>query len=215
MKFDIITIFPNILDSYIQESMISRAIKKKIIRIKIWDLRNFSDLPLRRVDDRPYGGGRGMVLQVAPIYKAIKKIISREKGKVRIILFSPRGKKLDEKIINRLTKYDRIIMICGRYEGVDERVAKHIADESISIGDYVLSGGELPAMVLTEAISRHVPGFLGKYDSLETIKGSYAVYTRPSSYTLKNGKRWLVPKVLLSGSHLKIKEWRNGKNNKR
>ncbi|MDD4819160.1 MAG: tRNA (guanosine(37)-N1)-methyltransferase TrmD [Candidatus Colwellbacteria bacterium] len=153
-KFDIITIFPDILDSYLNESIIKRAIKKKLIRIKTWDLRKFSKNKHRKVDDRPYGGGPGMVLQAEPVYRAVKNIKSREKGRSRTILFSPRGKKLEDKDIKRLSKYDRLIMICGRYEGVDERVEKYIADETISIGDYILAGGELPAMVLTEAISR-------------------------------------------------------------
>jgi len=208
MKFDIITIFPDILDSYLQESIIKRAIDKKLIRVKTWDLRLFSSERHAKVDDRPYGGGPGMVIQVAPIYKAIKKITSRSVNKTRIIIFSPRGKKLDEKMIARLAKYDRLVMICGRYEGVDERVTQHIADESISIGDYVLLGGELPAMVLIEAVSRLIPGVIGKLESLETIKGSYPTYTRPAVFTPQKGKRWQVPKVLSSGSHIKIQQWR-------
>ncbi|MCK9187370.1 MAG: tRNA (guanosine(37)-N1)-methyltransferase TrmD [Candidatus Colwellbacteria bacterium] len=214
-KFDIITIFPDILDSYLNESIIKRAIKKKLIRIKTWDLRKFSKNKHRKVDDRPYGGGPGMVLQAEPVYRAVKNIKSREKGRSRTILFSPRGKKLEDKDIKRLSKYDRLIMICGRYEGVDERVEKYIADETISIGDYILAGGELPAMVLTEAISRYVPGVLGKEESLESIKGSYPAYTRPEVIISEKGKKWLVPKVLLEGSHIKIEEWRKNNESKR
>lgn len=208
MKFDIITIFPDILGSYLKESIIKRAVDKKLIRVKTWNLRDFSAERHAKVDDRPYGGGPGMVIQVAPVHKAVKKIRSREKGKTRVILFSPRGKKFDEKMAERFMKYDRLIMICGRYEGVDERVAKHVADESVSIGDYVLAGGELPAMVVVEAVSRRVPGVLGKLESLETVKGSYPAYTRPEVYIPEKGKKWAVPKVLLGGSHAKIKEWR-------
>ena len=211
MKFDIITIFPKILDSYLQESIIGRAIERKIIKVKKWDLRDFSVLRHAKIDDRPYGGGPGMVIQVYPIYKAIRKITSRDKGKIRIILFSPRGKKLNDKMISRLAKYNRIIMICGRYEGVDERVAKYIADETVSIGEYVLAGGELPAMVLIEAVSRRIPGFLGKLESLETIKGSYPTYTRPEIFVPKKGEKWLVPKILIGGNHEKIKKWREKK----
>jgi len=213
MKFDIVTIFPAILDSYLKESIIKRAIDKKIIRIKTWDLRDFSVERHAKVDDRPYGGGPGMVIQVAPIHKAVKKINARteDKNKTRVILFSARGKKLDEKMISRLVKYDRIIMICGRYEGVDERVAKYIADEAVSIGDYVLAGGELPAMVLIEAVSRRIPGFLGKLESLEAIKGSYPTYTRPETFISKKGEKWSVPKVLLEGNHIKIQKWREKK----
>ncbi|MDO8664326.1 MAG: tRNA (guanosine(37)-N1)-methyltransferase TrmD, partial [Candidatus Liptonbacteria bacterium] len=129
--------------------------------------------------------------------------------KARTILFSTRGKKLNAKTAKRLSKYDSLILICGRYEGVDERVAKHIADEEISIGDYVLNGGELAAMVLMETVSRFLPGFLGKMESLEEIKGSYPAYTRPAEFVPKKGtKPWRVPKILMSGHHGKIKEFR-------
>ncbi len=210
MKFDIVTIFPDIFDSYLQESIMARAIKNKLISVKAWNLRDFSEERHRKVDDRPFGGGPGMVLQVAPIYRAIKKINSRKKDKSRVILFSPQGKKLDDKMIKRLLKYDRLVLISGRYEGVDERVAKHIADEKISIGDYVLSGGELPSMVLIEAVSRFIPGVLGKIESLEYERGSFPSYTRPEVFEPEKGKKWRVPKVLTSGDHKKIDAWRAG-----
>lgn len=242
MRFNIITIFPKIFDSYFNESLIKRAIKNKIIDIQTHDLRDFADEkhvkarhePRRAVDDKPFGGGPGMVLKIEPIYKAVQflKLGSQNLNlKNRTILFSMRGKKLDAKIAKRLSKYKQLILICGRYEGVDERVAKYIADEEISIGNYVLSGGELPAMVLIETVSRFLPGFLGKHESLEEIKGSYPVYTRPEVFIPRNkkhapltsliransrirkqkkGKVWQVPKVLLSGNHKKIEEWRRG-----
>jgi len=213
MRFDIITIFPDIFDSYLNESLIKRGIAKKIIRVKAHNLRDYSRDRHNKVDDRPYGGGPGMVLAVESIYRAVKAISSklkvRSSTKRRIILFSTRGKKLDAKTAKRLSKYDSLILICGRYEGVDERVAKHIADEEISIGDYVLNGGELAAMVLMETVSRFLPGFLGKMESLEEIKGSYAAYTRPAEFVPKKGaKSWRVPKILMSGHHGKIKEFR-------
>ena len=124
------------------------------------------------------------------------------------MLFSTRGKKFDGKAAKRLSRYENIILICGRYEGVDERVARHVADEEISVGDYILSGGEIPALVLMEAVSRHVPGFLGKEESLEEVNGSFPTYTRPEVFSPKKGTRWPVPKLLLSGDHAKIKEWR-------
>lgn len=159
-------------------------------------------------------------MKVEPIHKAVKKL--KPNKKTRVILFSTRGKKLDSEMAKRLAKYDRLILICGRYEGVDERVAEYIADEEVSIGDYVLSGGEIPAMVLVEAVSRFVPGFLGKMESLEDIKGSYPSYTRPEVFETKaigpgqlghsqkkqKTKKWKVPSVLLSGNHVKIEEWR-------
>jgi tRNA (guanine37-N1)-methyltransferase len=144
---------------------------------------------------------------VGPICRGLKKILAlaKPREKTRVILFSPSAKKLDEAGVRRLAKYDRLVLICGRYEGVDERVAKHIVDEEISIGDYVLSGGELPAMVLVEAVSRFVPGVLGKYESLESVKGSYPVYTRPEVFVPDQKKKaWKVPKVLIQGDHQAI-----------
>ena len=214
MRVDILSIFPRIFDSYLKESLVKRAIAKKLIEIKAWNLRDFALGRHKKVDDKPFGGGPGMVLQVEPIYKAISKLKSQKlKLKRRVILFSTRGKKLDANVAKRLSKYDNLILICGRYEGVDERVATHIADEEISIGDYVLSGGELPALVLMEAVSRFIPGFLGKYESLEEVKGFYPVYTRPPKFSPRKigrarPKTWSVPKVLLSGDHKKIGEWR-------
>jgi len=133
-----------------------------------------------------------------------------KKHKTRVILFSTRGKRLDAAVARRLSTYDDLILICGRYEGVDERVAEHVADEEISIGDYVLSGGEIPALVLMEAVSRQIPGFLGKEESLEEVNGSFPTYTRPEIFSSAKGKKWRVPPVLLSGDHKKIAEWRKG-----
>ncbi len=206
MRFDILTIFPKILDSYINESIIKRAREKKLIKITAHNLRDFTTDKHRKVDDHPFGGGPGMVMKVEPVYRAVEKIKKNKKS--RVILFSTRGKKLDNAMAKRLAKYDQLILICGRYEGVDERVAEQIADEEISVGDYVLAGGELPAIVLTEVVARFVPGVLGKWESLEDVKGSYPVYTRPAEFQPKKGKNWKVPKVLMSGSHAKINEWR-------
>ena len=208
MKFDIITIFPQIFDSYFSESIIKRAQAKKLVKIKVHNLRDYTNDKHKSVDDKPYGGGPGMVMMVEPIFKAVKKIrksasANATADRAKIILFSPRGKKFDHKMAKRFSKLDQLIMICGRYEGVDERVAKYIADEEISIGDYILTGGEIPAMIVVDAVSRFIPGVLGKHESLEEIKGSYPVYTRPEKF----GK-WQVPKVLFSCNHKKIEEWR-------
>jgi len=215
MRFHIITIFPGMFDSYLQESLFKRAQAKKIISVRAYDLRVFTKDKHRKVDDRPFGGGPGMVLAVQPVYDAVKKIKSAarktlKKRKTRVVLFSTRGKRLDAAIARRLAKYDDIILICGRYEGVDERVAEYIADEEISIGDYVLSGGEIPALALMETVSRQIPGFLGKEESLEEINGSFPTYTRPEVFVPAKGKKWSVPPVLLSGDHKKIAEWRKG-----
>jgi tRNA (guanine37-N1)-methyltransferase len=215
MRFHIITIFPGMFDSYLQESLFKRARAKKIISVRAYDLRAFTKDKHRKVDDRPFGGGPGMVLAVQPVWDAVKKIKSArrkslKKSKTRVILFSTRGRHLDAAAARRLAKYDDLILICGRYEGVDERVAEHIADEEISIGDYVLSGGEIPALALMETVSRQIPGFLGKEESLEEVNGSFPTYTRPEVFVPAKGKKWSVPPVLLSGDHKKIAEWRKG-----
>ncbi|MCX6743141.1 MAG: tRNA (guanosine(37)-N1)-methyltransferase TrmD [Candidatus Parcubacteria bacterium] len=207
MRINIITIFPDIFESYFSKAMIKRAQLKKIINIKITDLRQFAGNKYKSVDDTPYGGGAGMLLKIEPIYKVLKSI--KKKKKSRVILFSARGKTLTQKDLRRLKKYGQLIMLCGRYEGVDNRVAENLADEEISIGNYVLTGGEIPAMVLVDGITRLLPGVLG---NLESPKGEsfskekeleYPQYTKPDKF-----KKWKVPKVLLSGHHKKIEEWR-------
>jgi len=211
-NFYIISLFPEVF-CYFNSSILKRAQEKKLIKIKIVNPRDFTNDKHRIVDDKPYGGGPGMVMKIEPIYKAlkwIKKQIKNKNEKTHVILFSLRGKKFDQKTAKKLTQYDNLILICGHYEGVDERVAKYLVDEEISIGDYILSGGEIPAMVVVDTVSRLVPGVLGKYESLEEIKGSYPVYTRPETIII-NGKKRSVPKVLLSGDHKKIAEWRKNK----
>ena len=209
-RFHLLTVFPDMFDSYLDESLFKRAQKKKIVSVRAYDLRAFTKDKHKKVDDRPFGGGPGMVLKVQPIWDAVKKIKAGalKKRKTRVILFSTRGNRLNAKMARRLATYDDLILICGRYEGVDERVAEHIADEEISIGDYVLSGGEIPALVLMEAVSRQLPGFLGKEESLEEVNGSFSTYTRPEIFISAKGKTWSVPGVLLSGDHKKIADWR-------
>ena len=215
LTFDIITIFPEIFDSYLKESLIARAQKKKLIKINVHNLRKWTSDVHKTVDDRPFGGGLGMVIKIEPVYRAVQSLKSKIKNqKSKIILFTPRGKQFNQKIAYQFSKLDRIIMICGRYEGVDERVAKHIADMELSIGDYDLMGGELPAMIAIETVSRLIPGVLGKPELLkERItkeKGfiEYPQYSRPEVFSPKKGVYWKVPKVLLSGNHKKIEEWR-------
>lgn len=221
ITFHIISIFPEAFNSYLNASILNRAREKKLIDFNLLNLRDFANDKHKKVDDSPYGGGPGMVLKFEPIYKAVEHIKSKLKNqnsspkvspppakKLKIILFSTRGKKFTQKDSRRLSKYKNIIMICGRYEGVDERVVKNIADEEISIGDFILSGGELPGLVVAEAVSRHIPGVLGKQESLEEVKGSYPVYTRPEIFITKKKKKLKVPEVLLSGDHKKINAWR-------
>src|SRR3989344_3848316 len=203
IKFDVVTLFPNLFKGFLTESILARAQKEKLIKINLYYLRKWTSDRHQTVDDRPYGGGPGMLLKVEPIFKAVSEL-KKKGGKSKVILFSPRGKKLDQKMVKRLSKSGRLILICGRYEGVDERVAEHLADEVISIGDFVLSGGEVPTMVLIEAISRMIPGVIGKEESAQKI--DHAQYTRPEVFEVGN-KKWRVPKILLSGDHKKIAEW--------
>ena len=258
MKFDIITIFPQIFNSYFNESILARAQKKKIIKISAHDLRQWTNDKHKTIDDSPYGGGPGMIFKVEPVYKAVqflkskvkspadaKALADKQKSKVketlrqaqgiktRVILFSAKGKTFTQTDARRLAKYDQLILICGRYEGVDERVAEHIADEELSVGNFVLTGGEIPAMIVVDAVSRLLPGVINK-ESLKEESfsvpvsarlrpacgtsadaqfsssafggekiGEYPQYTRPEEF-----KGWKVPGVLLGGNHAEIKEWR-------
>ena len=218
MRFDILTIFPKMLDSYTSESILKRAQEKKLIKIAAHDIRAFSKDKHRKVDDRPYGGGAGMVMMFEPIARTVASCKLRvASGKTRhpspvtrrtrTILFSTRGKVFTNKDAKRLSKYDQLILICGRYEGVDERVAEYVADEEISLGDYVITGGELASAIVIDAVSRQIPGVLGKSDSLEEHQGSYPVYTKPEVVKVK-GKNIKVPEVLKGGNHKLIDEWR-------
>ncbi|HXK40579.1 MAG TPA: tRNA (guanosine(37)-N1)-methyltransferase TrmD [Candidatus Paceibacterota bacterium] len=219
MKFDIITIFPDLFNNFLNESLLARAQKKKLLKINLYNLRKWTKDRHKTVDDRPYGGGAGMLLKIEPIFRAVESLkvkkFKSSKLKTRTILLSAKGKTFTQKDARRLSKYDRLIFVCGRYEGVDERVAKYVADEEISIGNYVLFGGEVAAMVIIEAVSRLVPGVIAKPESVKyesfSDKGSkakeYPQYTRPEVITL-NGKKLRVPKVLLSGNHGEIEKWR-------
>jgi len=215
VQFDIITIFPKIFDSYFSESLIFRALKKKLIKINTHNLRDWTFDRHKIVDDRPFGGGLGMVMKIEPIFKAVKALQKKKKKpKTKVILFTPRGKKFNQKIAYQFSKLDQLILICGRYEGVDERVAKHIADVELSIGDFDLMGGELPAAVVIETVARLIPGVLGKpkllKERITKEKGfiEYPQYTRPEVFSPKKSVKWKTPKVLLSGNHKEIEKWR-------
>ncbi|MBI2065720.1 MAG: tRNA (guanosine(37)-N1)-methyltransferase TrmD [Candidatus Zambryskibacteria bacterium] len=217
MQFDIVTIFPKLFENFKNEALISRAIKRKIISINAHNLRDFADDKRGTVDDRPYGGGAGMVLLFKPIYQAVRKIKSKNsKKKIRVIAFGPKGRKFTQAKAKRWSKLDQLVMICGRYEGIDERVIKNVADEEVSIGDYVLFGGEIPAMVVMEAITRLLPGAIAKQESLEDESFKvpefleYPHFTRPEVIIAK-GKKLRVPKILLSGHRAKIEEWKKAK----
>jgi tRNA (guanine37-N1)-methyltransferase len=234
MNFHIITIFPNAFDSYLGESILKRAIEDKKIKVKFYNPRDFEKDPKWRIDQKPYGGGPGMVIRAEPVIKAIAAAIKKiehpqpplklrggkrgfraggaRKPKIKIVFFAPAGKQFDTAYAKTAAKkYTDIIFICGRYEGIDARIKKIFKMEDISVGPFVLTGGELPAMILMDSISRQVEGVLGDINSLEENRfASHDVYTRPEIFEYK-GKKYRVPKVLLSGNHKKIDEWRQGK----
>lgn len=209
-RFDIITIFPQSLDSYFDTSILKRAQSAKLIKIQAHDLRKWSTDKHHKVDDRVYGGGAGMVMKVEPIYRALKALKPNKKS--RVILLAANGKQFTQSVAKRLAKYERLIFICGRYEGVDARVEKFI-DEKISVGPYVLTGGELPAATIIDAVSRLVRGVVGKEESVANESFSdgttleHPHYTRPEVFTA-GGKKYRVPKVLLGGHHKDIAAWR-------
>lgn len=212
MKIDVLTIFPRMFDAVLRESIIKRAQEMRRVNIRVHDLRNYTNDRRRTVDDRPFGGGPGMVLKAEPIYKAVKHILGRNGAKSKknskVILLTPQGKRFEQRMAKRLSKLDRLLLICGHYEGVDERVRKLLIDYEISIGDYILTCGELPAMVLIDSIVRLIPGVLGDArskltESFENNLLEYPQYTRPATFCGME-----VPKVLLSGNHKRIEKWR-------
>lgn len=219
MRFDIITIFPRAFDSYLNESIIKRAREKKLLDIRIHNLRDYTTDKHKTVDDRPYGGGPGMVLMVEPIYRALKALkaapprTAKSKRETRVVMLAPEGKQLTQREAERLSKYKKLVVLCGRYEGFDSRVDK-LVDEKISIGPYVLAGGELPAMVLLETVARNISGVVGHPEALKEETFSkhlayveYPQYTRPEVVVLER-KKLRVPKVLLGGDHAEIAAWR-------
>jgi tRNA (guanine37-N1)-methyltransferase len=213
MNFHIITLFPEAFDSYINSSIIGRAIRDKKIKVKFYNPRDFSDNKFKHIDQKPYGGGPGMVIQALPVIKAVEKALTdirrKKKAIAKIIFFSPSGKQFTTDYAKKISKkYTDIIMISGRYEGIDVRVKKIFKTEDISVGPYVLTGGELPAMVMIDCISRQIEGVLGNFNSLEESRtASSDVYTRPEVLEYK-GKKYRVPKILLSGHQKNIEEWK-------
>lgn len=206
MRIDILTIFPGIFESPLRESLLGKAIASGLLDVRVHDIRDHATDKHRRVDDEAYGGGPGMVMKPEPIFAAVEAL---GPGPKRVILLSPAGRRLDQALVRELAAEPWLVLICGRYEGVDERVVEGLPAEEISIGDYVLSGGELPALVVLEAVSRLVPGVVGREESLEResfgAEGllDHPHYTRPAEF---RGMR--VPEVLLSGHHAEIERWR-------
>jgi len=207
IKFDILTIFPEMFSSPLNFSLIKKAQEKDLLKIFLYDIRNWAQDKHKMTDDAPYGGGCGMVMKVEPVEKALTAITSRE-PESHVILMTPQGEPLTQKIVAELSGQKQLIIICGRYEGVDERIRANLVDREISIGDYILTGGELSALVLIDAVSRLIPGVLGNAQSADNESFShdlleYPQYTRPATY-----KGWSVPDVLISGNHAEIELWR-------
>lgn len=220
MRFDIISLFPESFTSYFGVSILKRAQEDGLISIQTHNLRDYTHDKHKTVDDTPYGGGAGMLLKVEPLAEAIEDVVrSKQKEvseeKIRTILFSAKGKMFTQADARRLAEYDRLIMVCGRYEGVDERVVENFVDEEFSIGNYVLTGGEIPAMIVVDAVARLIPGVLGNAESAETeshsVEGEveYPQYTKPEEF-----RGYKVPEVLLSGNHGEIAKWRKSQSEK-
>ncbi|MEK7227716.1 MAG: tRNA (guanosine(37)-N1)-methyltransferase TrmD [Patescibacteria group bacterium] len=211
MNFHVITLFPKAFDSYLGESILKRAIEDRKLKVSFYNPRDFVKNKWKRVDRPPYGGGPGLVLEALPVAKAIEKAKSKAKD-AKIIFLSPRGKQFTNGYAKKTAKkYKHVILVCGRYEGIDARVKKVFRMDEISVGPFVLTGGELPAMFLIDVISRQVRGVLGNLDSLEERRiSSSEVYTRPEVFKYR-GKTYVVPKILLSGHKAKIEEWKKNK----
>jgi tRNA (guanine37-N1)-methyltransferase len=211
MRIDVLTLFPQLFDILLSQSILKRAVEQKLVKINLVNFRDYAHDKHHTVDDYSYGGGPGMVLKPEPIFEAvdaIKVTLNPEDAcPVPVILLSPAGRLFTQKVAGELAKYNHLILICGHYEGVDERVREHLATDEISIGDYVLTGGELPAMVVIDAVARLLPGVLAETSALEESHSErlleYPQYTRPPAY-----QGWPVPEVLLSGNHTQIARWR-------
>jgi tRNA (guanine37-N1)-methyltransferase len=214
LRFDILSVFPEMFESALNYSILKRAREKGMVEIHLHNIRDYAEDKHRMTDDAPYGGGGGMVMKVEPIDRALASIVT-SRDNALVVLLTPQGETFNQKVAEEMSRYLRIVIICGRYEGVDERVRNHLADREISIGDFVLTGGELSAMVVVDAVTRLIPGVLGNYDSASCDSFStglleYPHYTRPGSY-----RDWQVPEVLLSGNHREIESWRRTESLKR
>ena len=210
MKIDVLTLFPSLFESFVSHSIMKRAIEKKLVMFQAHDLREFTHDRHRTCDDKPYGGGPGMLMKPEPIFEAVETLFKKKKfsGKTRFVYMTPQGKKLDQKLVRDLSKAEELVILCGHYEGIDQRVIDKLVTDEISIGDYVLTGGELPAMVLVDAVTRYVPKVIGNeaFKEFESFSGNlleYPQYTRPPEI-----RGLKVPAVLLSGNHKAIEDWR-------
>jgi tRNA (guanine37-N1)-methyltransferase len=208
MRFDIVTIFPRMIEAALSEGILAKAIQRELLTVRARDLREFTDDRHRTVDDVPYGGGPGMVLKAEPLFRAVETIEKESGPPQAIVLVSPHGRQFSQSEAARLAVLDRVVILCGRYEGIDDRVRENLATEELSIGDYVLSGGELAALVVVDVVARLIPGVVGDEDSVAGDSFSRGLldfphYTRPAEF-----RDWKVPEVLVSGHHGEIRKWR-------
>lgn len=209
MNFHVITLFPEVIESYAQASILGRAQKEKLLKVKAYQLRDHAGNKWGKVDERPYGGGPGMVLRAEPVIKAVEKI--RKGKKMKVLVTSAGGKPLTNAYAKKLSKEKDVVIVCGRYEGIDVRAIKALRAEEVSVGPYILTGGEVPAMAIIDCAARQIKGVLGKFESLEESRvASHDMYTRPEVLAVK-GKNYKVPKILLSGHRAKIDEWKDKK----
>lgn len=213
INFHIITLFPEVVDAYVQASILGRAQREKLLKVKTYQLRDTAGNKWGKVDKRPYGGGPGMVLRAEPVIKAVQKITARRRLAVapKVIITAAGGKPLTNAYAKKLSKFKDVIIVCGRYEGIDARAVKALKAEEVSVGPYILTGGEVPAMAIIDATARQIKGVLGKFESLEESRvASHEIYTRPEVLKVK-GKSYRVPKVLLSGHHANMNTWKSKK----
>jgi tRNA (guanine37-N1)-methyltransferase len=210
VRFDVLTLFPELFASYLSQSLLAKAIERDLVRVELHDIRKWSRDKHQKVDDRPFGGGPGMVMRVEPVVECVEDVQRQAEPPGHVVLLSPRGTRLTQALVEELAERKRLVLLCGRYEGFDERVADILRPQTISIGDYVLNGGEVAAMVIIDAVIRLVPGVLGDEDSarqdsfsLDERRLESAQYTRPREY-----RGYMVPEVLLSGDHGRIAAWR-------
>ncbi len=207
MTFHVITLFPKSFDSYLSASILGRAIKSGLIKVKFYDIKSFTASKRQRVDNKPFGGGPGMVIEALPVVKAAKEAVGKKKN-TDIIWLSPSGSLFSTEMAKKISRKENVVIICGRYEGIDERARRILKARKVSIGNYVLSGGELPAMCIIDTVSRQLAGVLGKIESLEESRiSSDEVYTRPRKITFQ-GRNYNVPGVLLTGHKARIDKWR-------
>ena len=214
IRFDILSVFPEMFSSPLQTSLLKKAQEKGLIDVRLWDIRQYAEDKHRMTDDAPYGGGGGMVMKVEPIDRALSAV-EPVSGKTLVILLTPQGETFNQQMAEQFSQYSRLVLVCGHYEGVDERVREYLVEKEVSIGDYILTGGELSALVVVDAVSRLIPGVLGNSESAACDSFSmglleYPHYTRPGSY-----RGWEVPDVLLSGNHAEIQCWRRKESLKR